>query len=78
MFVRTPLAVVTRHSVISVAVGRSHCLILSSDGVLMACGNGKSGRLGLGDEENRNVPTPIAALIDHGKVVACAAGQWSI
>ena len=43
----------------AVACGSNHTAILASNGSVFMFGSGKDGRLGLGDEENKYVPTPI-------------------
>ncbi|KAL3806632.1 hypothetical protein ACHAXA_011739 [Cyclostephanos tholiformis] len=62
---------------IAVAASTHHTLVLTRSGRLFAFGYGKSGRLGVGDARNRNLPvrvlgqlsrrvvTGIAAAVDH-------------
>jgi alpha-tubulin suppressor-like RCC1 family protein len=56
------------------AAGKSHSLFLNTQSQVFACGRNDQGQLGLGDKENRNVPT----LIDHpglGEIVTLSVGE---
>lgn len=47
-----------------IACGDHHCLLLTSSGFLYSFGKGENGRLGLGDEEDRDDPCMIYNLLD--------------
>jgi hypothetical protein len=57
--------------VTGVACGAEHMFAFGNDG-LYAWGNGANGRLGLGDEQNRNVPTEVRGV---GRVRDVACGS---
>jgi hypothetical protein len=44
----------------SLAFGANHLLVLGSNGLLTAAGANERGQLGLGDEDNRSLLTPVA------------------
>ncbi len=46
-------------SVQAVAAGFEHTMILKDDGTLWASGQNSFGKLGLGDEENRDTPVEV-------------------
>lgn len=48
--------------IVSVSSGHFHHLLLNSEGKVYAHGNGKEGKLGLGDERHRSNPTLISSL----------------
>ncbi|OQR96682.1 hypothetical protein ACHHYP_13804 [Achlya hypogyna] len=52
---------------VSVACGWDHSLAITKDGSVYSWGSGSNGKLGHGDEDNRDIPTQIANL--SGKVV---------
>ena len=54
---------------IAIASGDRHALFLKSDGTVWATGANNSGQLGLGDKDDRSVPTQIA--ISGVKAIAC-------
>lgn len=49
--------------VVQVACGFHHTICLTADGELYAWGKGKEGALGLGDWENRDIPTKVFFLV---------------
>lgn len=60
-------------TIVDIAVGGGHTLALSSDGRLFAWGFGTNGRLGLGDDMDRQEPTPVT-FFDDKDVLAIACG----
>ena len=50
--------------VTQLACGSNHCLLLTSSGFLYSFGSGSNGRLGLGDEEDRDEPCMIYSLLE--------------
>jgi alpha-tubulin suppressor-like RCC1 family protein len=58
----------------AVQAGGSHTLALSDRGEVYTWGCGHSGRLGIGNMDNYNLPVLIAAL-ERKKVVSIAAGS---
>ncbi|KAF6207949.1 hypothetical protein GE061_016398 [Apolygus lucorum] len=56
--------------VVSVSVGYRHSAVITNDGRLYIWGEGDMGRLGLGDDMSRHVPTLITELTGVGSV-AC-------
>jgi hypothetical protein len=50
------------NAVVAVAAGAYHSFVLSRDGTVMACGSNRTGRLGLGDKDNRDTFTVVAGL----------------
>ena len=58
-------------SVVSVAVGANHSLVLKSNGTVWACGLNSNGQLGMGDDTNLNDFADVANL---ERIVAIAAG----
>ena len=61
-------------SVVQVAAGTAHTACLTADGLVFVCGDGKHGRLGVGDTENRVVPTLVRGELERRKVLQVAAG----
>ena len=57
-----------------IAAGVSHTLCVSAGGRVLAWGNNFGGQLGIGDFENRVVPTLITGLLKTKTVVQVAAG----
>lgn len=51
--------------VVRVYCGTSHSMFLTSTGELYACGDGRSGQLGLGNNETYYLPQQIDTLNDH-------------
>ena len=60
--------------VVQVSCGLGHTLLLLQTGVVLAFGEGDSGRLGLGNEDSISRPTPVASLA-HTRVVCVSANQ---
>ncbi|MEL6205182.1 MAG: Ig-like domain-containing protein, partial [Pseudomonadota bacterium] len=56
-------------TIVSISAGQIHSTFLTDDGDVYAWGFGLRGRLGLGDEENRTVPTEIEALDEEDIVL---------
>eukprot|EP00967_Tisochrysis_lutea_P043386 scaffold52416_cov33-Tisochrysis_lutea.AAC.2 len=56
-----------------VAAGSQHSLALTAQGQLLAWGEGLRGRLGLGTDETKHVPTPVKSM-EGKRIVAMAAG----
>lgn len=50
--------------VTSVSCGNAHVAVVTSDGMVFSWGCGEDGRLGLGDEDNRCIPTEVTAIDD--------------
>ncbi|MEM1390014.1 MAG: Ig-like domain-containing protein [Pseudomonadota bacterium] len=59
-------------SIVVIEMGNGASYAIAADGTLYAWGQNSSGQLGLGDEEERLIPTPVDALA-HKTVVAVAA-----
>ena len=55
------------------AWGWEHTGIVTEAGDLLMCGEGKFGRLGLGDEDNRTTPTLVARAVFDGEAVLMVA-----
>lgn len=53
----------------------SHALLLADDGTVFAMGNNESGQLGVGDFQNRFVPTPVTTNLSGKTIVKVVAGQ---
>ncbi|MFA4986437.1 MAG: hypothetical protein WC712_07635 [Candidatus Brocadiia bacterium] len=62
-------------SVVQVAAGSAHTLVLYSDGSVYSWGSNNMGQLGLGNNTDKNTPQLVSALSGKG-VVAIAAGYW--
>jgi alpha-tubulin suppressor-like RCC1 family protein len=56
-----------------IAMGFAHSFVIDSDGKVYATGRNNYGQLGLGDNTDRNVFTPVVSL-EGKKIVALAAG----
>lgn len=65
----------------SIKAGGCQSALLTTKGMLMTWGSGENGRLGLGDDKNRSVPTPVTGFRigkskkEEQKVVDFAVGQ---
>ena len=57
-----------------VAAGRHHTGIVTDAGDLLMCGAGQFGRLGLGDENDRRILTPVERALFDGDAVMVACG----
>ena len=77
--IKAPLAVALPEGfdgkIVSVAAGLLHGSFLTEDGDVYVWGRGLSGRLGLGDEEDRLVATKIEGDLDDETVVAVNHGN---
>lgn len=60
-------------TVVAVASGSEHVMALSGDGALYTWGSGQCGRLGLGDDKDRSLPTRVRVL-QRARVRHMAAG----
>ena len=56
-----------------VAAGVVHTGIVTDAGDLLMCGDGRNGRLGLGDEGNRMTPTLVVRAVFDGEAVLMVA-----
>ena len=56
------------------ACGSQHCLVLTAEGELYACGNNSHGELGVGDTAARPSPTRLDSLPSHMRFCAVSAG----
>ncbi len=65
------------HTIIDVAAGLRHTVLLSADGTVLTFGSGSSGQLGHGDNQNRFVPTPIEYQGLDGYIITGAAAGMS-
>lgn len=61
--------------IVSVSAGLIHAAFLTSDGDIYTWGFGNSGRLGLGDEEQRLVPERISGALDEKSVAVIEMGN---
>ena len=61
-------------SVVQVAAGNLHTACLTADGLVYTWGRGHQGWLGLGDTEDRVVPTLVRGGLEGRKVLQIAAG----
>ena len=52
------------NSVVQVAAGTSHTLCLTADGLVLVCGYGGRGQLGVGDTKDRVVPTLVRGELE--------------
>ena len=59
-----------------IAAGGYHALCVSAGGRVLACGNNNLGQLGVGDNEERGVPTLITGLLKTKTVVQVTAGYF--
>ena len=63
--------------VVQVAAGNksnNHTICTTSDGSVFTWGDGACGELGLGNETNALVPTPVTGALQNGTVMQIAAG----
>jgi alpha-tubulin suppressor-like RCC1 family protein len=56
------------------AIEIAHALLLTDDGNLFAMGSNNAGQLGVGDQNNRHVPTPVTTNLGGKTIVKIAAG----
>ena len=61
-------------SVVQVAAGYEHTIFVTGDGLLLACGDNRCGKLGVGDTETRLVPTLVTGQLQGKTAVHAAAG----
>ena len=59
----------------AVSCGESHTVIITVDNNLYSFGNNASGQLGLGNTDNKNVPTLVTTIPDSLKVKAVSCGD---
>ena len=50
-------------SVLQVAAGAMHTIFVTADGLVFSCGSNSKGQLGVGDTENRLVPTLVTGQL---------------
>ena len=64
-------------TVVALAAGGSHSLMLSADGSVAACGTNGSGQLGNGTTTSSNVPVAVnvASLLSGKTLTAISAGN---
>jgi len=62
-------------SVMQVAAGNNHTIFVTADGLGYACGANRNGQLGVGDTEDRLVPTLITGQLQAKTAVYVAAGD---
>ena len=56
------------------ACGSQHCLVLTAEGELYACGNNSYGELGVGDRAPRPSPSRLDSLPSRMRFCAVSAG----
>ena len=61
-------------TVVQVTAGNAHTACLTADGLLFVCGYAGQGQLGVGDTEDRVVPTLVRGELQGRKVLQVAAG----
>ena len=61
-------------TVMQVAAGGAHTACLTADGLVFMCGEGGQGQLGVGDTEDRVVPTLVRGELEGRRVLQVAAG----
>ena len=62
-------------SVLQVAAGFGHTIFVTADGLVFACGHNGSGHLGVGDTEDRLVPTLVTGHLQGKAAVYVSAGD---
>ena len=62
-------------SVMQVAAGDEHSVFVTADGLVYACGLNDNGQLGVGDTEDRLVPTLVTGQLQGKTAVYVAAGD---
>ena len=62
-------------TVVQVASDTEHTAWVTADGLVFVCGAGVDGRLGLGDTEDRVVPTLVREELEGRKVLQVAVGN---
>lgn len=75
--VRTPeLVKIPLNAQISrLATSVAHSILLTKSGMVLTCGDGHSGKLGLGDADDRAKPTVVTGPLEGEEAVDCAAGE---
>ena len=58
-----------------VAAGWSHTVFITADGLVFSCGDNSDGQLGVGDTEDRLVPTLVTGQLQGKTAVYVAAGD---
>ena len=61
-------------TVVQVTAGWQHTACLTADGLAFVCGRGFDGQLGVGNKEDRVVPTLVRGELEGRKVLQVAAG----
>ena len=61
-------------TVVQVTAGVAHTACLTADGLVLVCGYGGGGQLGVGDNEDRVFPTLVRGELEGRKVLQVAAG----
>jgi alpha-tubulin suppressor-like RCC1 family protein len=72
--------------VVQIAAGLNHVLALRNDGTVWSWGWNKFGQLGVGDTEDRGVPTPVRGLtgvtkiyaVSHMSAARLTDGSWRV
>ena len=62
-------------SVMQVAAGYKHTIFVTADGLVFACGDNDEGQLGVGDTEERLIPTLVTGQLQGKTAVYVAAGD---
>jgi alpha-tubulin suppressor-like RCC1 family protein len=65
--------ILSTRSIISVAAGSDHTVILTNDGSVYACGNGMSGETGQGKPEFDSQIKTVRGLLSKETIIAIAA-----
>jgi alpha-tubulin suppressor-like RCC1 family protein len=63
-------------SVAQAAAGYRHTMLVTADGLVFACGSNVEGQLGVGDTEDRLVPTLVTGQLQGKTAVYVAAGGY--